>query len=226
MEKPSEKPAPDAAAIPAPKADGAEREPSPADIIAAAEQRLPIAALNDWVLFLQGPSDTLFAHNFAFDTEWKRLFRLVSLVLLMLGAIIAIFSIGLNASGQSWRDFASNSKYLLLILVVGAVVAVPYAFVLAPLLRIRITFVQTFFTVLLLGLPWLPLITLVWAIGRVWTGGLLVAIFLYIMTLVPVFNFCKGVAVLAKCRIWRPILSLAIPLGLALAVFAANVIWE
>ena len=198
----------------------------PVNIVAAAEQKLPIAALNDWITFLQGPSGPLFTEDSSFDAEWKRLFRLVTLVLLMLGAIIAIFSIGLNAAGQSWRDFASSSKYLLLILVVGAVVAVPYAFVLAPLLRIRITFVQTFFTVLLLGLPWLPLITLVWAIGKVWNGGLLVAILLYIMTLVPLHNFCKGVSVVARCRIWRPILSIVIPLGLAVAIFAANVVWE
>jgi hypothetical protein len=144
----------------------------------------------------------------------------------MLGAIIAIFSIGLNATGQSWRDFASSSKYLLLVLVAGAVVAVPYAFVLAPVLRIRITLVQTFFAVLLLGLPWLPLITLVWAFGKVWNGGLLVVILLYIMTLVPLYNFCKGVSVLGRCRIWRPILSLSVPLGFALAIFVANVVWD
>jgi hypothetical protein len=209
-----------------PEAPATEKDPSPTDIIAAAEQGLPLAALTDWITFLQGPSEPLFKRNCRFDTEWKRLFRLLSLVLLMLGAIMVIFSLGLTASGQSWRDFASNSKYLLLVLVVGAVVAVPYAFILAPLLRIRITFAQTFFTVLLLGLPWLPLITLVWAFGTAWSSGLLVAIFLYIMTLVPLYNFCKGVSVIAGCRTWRPILSLVIPLGLALAVFVANVVWE
>ena len=120
-------------------------DPPPVNIVAAVEQNLPIAALNDWITFLQGPSGTLFTEDSSFDAEWKRLFRLVTLVLLMLGAIIAIFSIGLNAAGQSWRDFASSSKYLLLILVVGAVVAVPYAFVLAPLLRIRITFCANIF---------------------------------------------------------------------------------
>jgi hypothetical protein len=177
-------------------------------------------------MFLQGPSDPLFSHNYNFENEWKRLFRLVGLVLLMLGAIVAIFSIGLTASGQGWRDFASNSKYLLLVLVSGAVVAVPYAFVLAPLLRIRITFVQTFFAILLLGLPWLPLITFVWAIGRVWTGGLVIAIFLYVMTLVPIVNFCKGVSRLSNCRLWQALLALLIPFLLGLTVFTANVIWE
>lgn len=218
-------PLPDSAP-PKPAAPAVEKDPSPLDIIAAAEQRLPVAALSDWLLFLQGPSEPVFKKDCSFDAEWKRLFRLLSLVLLMLGAIMVVFSLGLTASGQSWRDFASNSKYLLLVLVIGAVVAVPYAFVLAPLLRIRITFAQTFFTVLLLVLPWLPLITLVWAIGTVWGGGFLVAIFLYIMTLVPILHFCKGVSVIAGCRTWRPILSLVIPLGLALAVFIANVVWE
>lgn len=199
---------------------------SSSDIVAAVDQKLPLAALTDWLLFLQGPAEPVFSQNYNFENEWKRLFRLVGLVLLMLGAIVAIFSLGLNATGQGWRDFASNSKYLLLVLVSGAVVAVPYAFVLAPLLRIRITFVQTFFAVLLLGLPWLPLITFVWAIGRIWTGGLVIAIFLYIMTFALIVNFCKGVSRLSNCHIWRPIVSLLIPLVLALAVFAANVIWE
>lgn len=216
-------PKPDAPAK-EPGAPAKEKDPSAIDIIAATEQNLPVAALSDWVTFLQGPSEPLFKKNRSFDAEWKRLFRLLSLVLLMLGAIMVIFSLRLNASGQGWRDFASNSKYLLLVLVIGAVVAVPYSFVLAPLLRIRITFAQTFFIVLLLGLPWLPLITLVWALGTVWSGGLLVAILLYIMTLVPLNNFCKGVSVIAGCRIWKPILSVAIPLGLALAVFIANVV--
>ena len=223
------KPSPNAASPPtsaAPNTDAGSSTPSTADIVSAVEQKLPVAALTDWLMLLQGPSETLFSQNFNFENEWKRLFRLVGLVLLMLGAIVAIFSIGLNASGQGWRDFASNSKYLLMVLVSGAVVAVPYAFVLAPLLRIRVTFVQTFFAVLLLGLPWLPLITFVWAIGRVWSGGLVIAIFLYIMTLVPLFHFCKGISRLANCHVWRPIVSLLIPLVLGLTVFAANVIWE
>jgi hypothetical protein len=225
MSTPSPNAASSHAEVP-PNTDAANDIPLSTDIVNAVEQKLPVAILSDWLMLLQGPSETLFPEKYNFENEWKRLFRLVGLVLLMLGAIVAIFSIGLNASGQSWRDFASNSKYLLLILVSGAVVAVPYAFVLAPLLRIRVTFVQTFFAVLLLGLPWLPLITFVWAIGRVWSGGLVIAIFLYLMTLVPMVHFCRGISRLANCHIWRPIVSLLIPLVLGLTVFAANVIWE
>lgn len=192
------------------------------DIVAVAEQRLPIAALTDWVTFLQGPPESVFGHDISIDAEWKRLFRLAGLVLLMLGAIIIIFSLGLSEPGQKWQDLATKSEYMLLVLIIGAVIAVPYSFVLAPLVRIRITFVQTFFAVLFLGLPWLPLISLIWALGKVWTNGLIVALFLYILSLVPLYNFCKGVALISGCRPRRAVLSLAIPAAVALAIFVAN----
>src|SRR5258705_13144862 len=111
-------------------------------IIATTEPKLPIAALSDWVMLLQGPAAPLFTSECKFDQEWKRLFRVASLVLLMLGAIITAFSLGLNAAGQNWHTFVSSSRYFFLILVFGAVVAVPYAFLLAPLLRIRVSFSQ------------------------------------------------------------------------------------
>ena len=192
-------------------------------------QKLPVAALSDWVMLLQGPAPPLFAAQGKFDQEFKRLFRLVTVVLLMMGAVVTAFSLGLGAAGQDWQQFASNSSYLFLILVAGAVVSVPYAFVLAPLLRIRITFAQTFFSVLLLGLPWLPLIALIWAIGKVWTSGLAglaIPTFLYIMAIVPLYNFSKGVAIVSDCRLLRVFLSLLIPTFLALLFFIANFVWE
>lgn len=188
-------------------------------------QQLPIAALSDWLTLLQGPSTPLFTPEGKFDQEWKRLFRLVGVVLLMLGAIIAAFSLGLNAAGEDWQKFVSNSRYLFLVLVIGAVLAVPYAFMLAPMLRIKINLVQTFFSVLLLGLPWMPLVALIWAVGRVWTGGLVVTVFLYILMIVPLRNFCRGVQMISQCRPWQPYLSIMVPLVLALAVFVGNVVW-
>lgn len=188
-------------------------------------QKLPVAALSDWVMLLQGPAPPLFAAQSKFDQEFKRLFRLVTVVLLMMGAVVTAFSLGLGAAGKNWQQFASNSSYLFLILVVGAVVAVPYAFVLAPLLRIKITFAQTFFTVLLLGLPWLPLIALIWAVGKVWTSGLAgltIPIFLYIIGIVPLLNFSKGVAIVSGCGRLRVLLSLLIPTLLAVVFFVAN----
>lgn len=199
------------------------------NIVPGIHQRLPVAALSDWVTLLQGPGPPLFAAECKFDQEWKRLFRLVSIVLLMLGAVVTAFSLGLGAAGEDWRKFVSNSSYLFLILVIGAVVAVPYAFVLAPLLRIRITFVQAFFSVLLLGLPWLPLIALIWAVGKVWTSGLAglsVTVFLYILALVPVYNFSKGVAMVSNCKLWRVLISLFIPAVFVMTVFVANFVLE
>lgn len=198
------------------------------DIIPGAPQKVPVAVLTDWLLLLQGPAPPLFVASASFEQEFKRVFRLVTLVLLMLGAVVAVFSLGLGAAGKDWQQFASNSSYLFLILVVGAVVAVPYAFVLAPLLRIRITFIQTFFSVLLLGLPWLPLIALIWAVGKVWnsrSAGLTVTIFLYILGLVPFYNFSRGVSIISNCKMWRVLVSLLIPTLLGLAVFIANFVW-
>lgn len=199
------------------------------NVTTGTHQRLPVAALSDWVTLLQGPSPPLFAAECNFEQEWKRLFRLVSVVLLMLGAVITAFSLGLGAAGQDWKKFVSNSSYLFLILVIGAVVAAPYAFVLAPLLRIRITFVQAFFSVLLLGLPWVPLIALIWAVGKVWTSGLAglgVSIFLYILAIVPLYNFSKGVAIVSNCRLWRVLISIFIPFILAIAVFVPNFVLD
>jgi hypothetical protein len=186
------------------------------------EQRLYMTALSDWIIFMQGPPPTIFVTNYRFDGEWKRLFRLLTLVLLMLGAVIAVFSLGFAPPGKKLEDLANKSEYLFLVLVVGAVIAVPYAFVLAPLLRIRVTFSQTFFIVLLLGLPWLPLIGLVWAIGHTGTGGIIIVILLYLLSLRPLYNFCKGVSVVASCRLWRPIISILIPFAVGLTIFVAN----
>lgn len=192
-------------------------------------QKLPIAALSDWVHLLQGPAANWTEEECKFNQEWKRLFRLVSLVLLMFGAVVTVFSVGLGATGGDWKKFASNSSYLFLTLVIGAALSVPYAFVLAPLMRIRISFSQTFFSILLLGLPWLPLIALIWAVGKVWTTGLAglgVITFLYILGIVPLLNFSKAVARISSCKLWRVLISLLVPALLALMVFVANFVWE
>ena len=206
-----------------PPAGNNEPADSPIPVGAAPVPFLSTAALTDWVTFLQGPSQPTFDVTMT-NADWKRVFRLGALVLLMLGAILVIFSLGLGPEGGKWQDLATKTQYMLLILVVGAVLAVPYAFVLAPLLRIRITFTQTFFAILLLGLPWLPLIALIWALGRVWTNGIVVVVFLYILGLVPLVNFCKGVSIISGCRLRRVLLSLLIPAVLALAIFVANIV--
>lgn len=185
---------------------------------APAVQRLPIVALTEWVTSLQGPAPPLFEKEKNFEGEWLRLFRLASLVLLMLVLIVVVFSFGIAQAGIMWSDLAIR------ILVIGAVMSVPYAFLFAPLLRIKISFVQTFFTLLLLGLPWVPMLALVWALGIVWGSGMLQVPLLYIFSIVPLYNFCKGIAVIASCRTRRVVASLAIPLFLALAVFVAIIV--
>lgn len=181
-------------------------------------------SLTDWLTFLQGPAPPVFDSSTAFNAEWKRLIRLCALVLLLLSVITIAFSLGTGQPGEKWHLLATRTRDLMLVLGVGAVVAVLYAFMLAPLLRIRITFIQTLFALLMLGLPWLPLILFVQALGMVWTNGLVVGLFLSALALVPLYNFCKGVAIIAGCRPRRVMLSLAIPAVLALVVVIANVV--
>jgi hypothetical protein len=193
----------------------------------SAKLQMPLIALTDWVTLLQGPSDPLFSASAGFDREWRRLFRLIALVLLMLGAVIVAFSLGLHAAGEDWRMLASKGYYPPLMLLIGAILAVPYAFLLAPLCRIRITFSQTFFTILLLLLPWVPLFATVWAIGNIstkWGLGAVVTILSYVFVSVALYNFCKGVSILSSCRMWQALVSLLIPVALVLAYLIGNVV--
>jgi hypothetical protein len=189
---------------------------------AANTNRFLSASLTDWLMLLQGPAPPIFDSQTTFNAEWKRLFRLCALVLLMLGVITIAFSLGTGLPGEKWHLLATRTRGLLLVLGVSAVVAVLYAFMLAPLLRIHITFIQTLFVVLMLGLPWLPLIIFVQALGMVWSNGFIVSLFLAALTLVALYNLCKGVAIVAGCRPGRVVLSLAIPAVLALVIVIAN----
>jgi hypothetical protein len=192
--------------------------------------QLPRAALADWIDLLQGPASPIFSLNSDFKSEWGRLFRLLSLTLSMTGAILVVFSI---VQGD-WRTYANQMPYTLITLVIGAVLGVPYAFIIAPLMRIKIGFVPTFFSVLLLGLPWVPLFALVWAFGKAFAPpdgsnsltGFYVSIFFLILSFAVIYNFCRAVSIIAGCKFWRSLTSLLVPLLLLLIIKLMSIkIW-
>ena len=189
----------------------------------------PQAAFEDWINLLQGPAPPIFEENRNFSSEWGRLFRLLSLTLLMTGAILTIFSI---VKGD-WRTYATQIPYILIVLVIGVVVSAPYAFIIAPVMRIKINFTQTLFSVLLIGLPWLPPFILVWSFGRAFAPqeednvltGFYVVIFLLVLSFVVTVNFSRAVSLISGSKIWKVLTSLLVPLLLLIIIKLLSLGW-
>jgi heme A synthase len=189
-------------------------------------------ALNEWLNLLQGPTDTLFAQGTEFADGWKSLFRLIVLVLLMLMAVLTFSYVGQNHADpdQAFSNFAKNTvaqtRYSVIVILVGALFASLYALLLAPVFKVKIDIRQAFFAFLFLVLPWIPIVLFVWVLGIVLPDGPLVALFIpsFIFLIFPamfIYQFSRGIALISGCQKGRCLASIAVPF----AIVAVLILW-
>jgi hypothetical protein len=195
-------------------------------------------ALSDWLRLLQGPVEPPFVRNAEFQNQWQHLFRLIILALIMIVTVLTFSYLGLSTSEKEGilQAFAENTvgqtRYIIFIILIGALFAALYALIMAPLFKVKITIPQTFFTFLFLLLPWIPIVVLVWVFGYVLAGIPLLAFFIivFIYLIFPaiiVFRFSQGISLVSGCTKRRCLASVAIPFVLIYALMAWMTLrWE
>lgn len=183
-------------------------------------------ALSDWLHLLQGPAEPPFARGADFQNQWQQLFRLIVLVLLMIVTVLTFSYLGLSTSEKEgiMQAFAQNTvgqtRYIIFIVLIGALFAALYALIVAPIFKVKITIPQAFFTFLFLLLPWIPIVSLVWVFGFVLTDIPMIALFIpiFIFLIFPaivVFRFSQGISLVSGLTKRRCLASVAIPFFLA-----------
>lgn len=188
--------------------------------LSAAASQIPLG-LNEWITMLGNPDPEVFKPNPAF--EWTRLLRMVVVVLsfcgVMFGTALVVYR------GGSLYDIVFQ-KAPAAVLLAGALLAVGYTFV-ASLFGLSIRLREAFFTILLLGLPWLSLTAALY----VWAGaskatwmGLVLLIWILLAPLMLIRNICGGLSmILPDCNKWRIRCSVVIPVVLlAVALFLVH----
>jgi len=195
-------------------------------------------ALSDWLRLLQGPVEPPFARNADFQNQWQHLFRLMILVLLMIVTVLTFSYLGLSTSEKEgiMQAFAQNTvgqtRYIIFIVLIGALFAALYALIVAPIFKVKITIPQAFFTFLFLLLPWIPIVSLVWVFGFVLADVPLIAFFIiaFIFIIFPaivVFRFSQGISLVSGSTKRRCLASVAIPFVLIYALmFWMTLRWE
>lgn len=183
-------------------------------------------AVFDWLWLLGGPDKKTFAQPKAFPRpeDWTRLVRLMSMVL----ALAAAATGGVVLSGNVAVSVAvTESSTLLLALLVGAAIAVPYTYLAAAAFGVPLTVPQVVFSFLLVALPWLPLVILAKAIIPIALAPFMVFA-IYFTGAMIAMNFAKAVCLLVpRCPRWRVWGSVISTVGVSLTVWilwAANVV--
>jgi hypothetical protein len=167
---------------------------------------------SEWLALLGGPADPPFNEAVNFKNEWGRLTRLGVVVLVLLGAIWGI--------SYSFSNIKPTSPAFLWVLLGGAVLGIIYRTIFATIFRVKASLYDTFFVLLLLGLPWVPIIETVRAIGNRYSGNPLVGfpltITLYVIFFSCLWNISRGLAYVSRCPPWRALLSLLFPVALVI----------
>lgn len=174
----------------------------------------------DWLYFLGGNCPPIISEN---DLPWARLFGLLGLMLVLTGVIIGIPIISLNNFTKEGLVLALlESKPAIYLIIVGAIMAVVYSFLFARIFKVPINTTQAFFSILFLGLPWLPL----WAFVRnlvyidIPFRVLIINAWFVIAIVVPTVNFCKCISAwVPACPKWRIRASAFAPFVIAIGIF-------
>lgn len=188
--------------------------------LSAAASQIP-TGLNEWITMLGNPDPEVFKPDP--DFEWTRLLRMIFIVLSFTGVMLGTALIVYNDGNPADIVF---QKAPATVLLAGALIAVGYTFV-ASLFGINLGMRDAFFTILLVGLPWLSLTVAlyVWAAASkaAWMGPVLI-LWLLLAPFMIVRNVCRGVSMIVpECNKWRIRCSVVIPLVLISSVLF--VVW-
>jgi hypothetical protein len=189
------------------------------------------SAFDDWLRLLGGPDDPPFRVEATFELEWGRLFRLLGVVVFLSGVALGIPTIATEGLRKGFESMVVESKPALFLLMGGAALSAMYSFVFGSSFFIRklqcvpMTLRQSFFTMLLMGLPWLPPTALMKGLTHTDISSKRIVTFLiiawfYIAIIGFLYNFYRGVSIIhPRCPRWRILLSIMLPLAVLVALF-------
>jgi hypothetical protein len=174
------------------------------------------AALGDWLNLLQGPQAQAFIEGVK-TSDWFRVFRLLVVSLFLAGLALGTSYIKPELT-PNFNTLVLSSKPAMLLILGAAGFAVLYQ-LFASAFRIQVTLPQSFFAIVLLGLPWLPLMALAESFfyhSDVPLAGIIAGFGAQFFVLAAIFNFGRGVKQISNGPAWRIWLSLVIPVLLVI----------
>jgi succinate dehydrogenase hydrophobic anchor subunit len=170
-----------------------------------------ISVFADWLHLLDGPRQKVFA-EIVEQENWSRLFKLLTLALFLSGAIVGV-RLTIEYLLTDGPKSVLESQLALTFLIVGAMLATLYNGI-ARLFGIALTLPKSFFIILSLGLPWIPIFTVIDVIPSLPPFKLQGIIFLlsHLVLIKPIFNFIAGVKSVTGCAGWRVAVSIILPI--------------
>lgn len=187
-------------------------EVQPTDIQNESRGQRIIRILSDWLQLLSGPPSPVFT-DMVNRKDWPRLLNLMFLSLTFSGVALGV-NFGLAGFLTNPEEVLATSKPLIYVLLSGVLLATAYSLVSSPL-NVKVTLEQTFFILISLCLPWLPILIFVDAIRYLpsfpliflvnWVG--LIIVFLKVVS-----NFVQGVTEVSHSPKWRVWVTVAGPL--------------
>lgn len=178
----------------------------------ASTNRATMSVFADWLHLLDGPRHKVFA-QIVEKENWGRLFKLLTLVLFLSGAIVGA-RLTIEYLQKDGLNSVLESPLALTFLIVGAMLAALYNGI-ARLFGITLTLPKSFFIILSLGLPWIPIFTCIDVIPSLPEFKLQGVIFLlsHLVLIKPIFNFIAGVKSVTGCAGWRAAVSILLPIS-------------
>jgi hypothetical protein len=166
---------------------------------------------SDWLHLLDGPRHEVFSEIVKRE-DWARLFRLLMLCLLLAGAALGV-NITLAALQKNPISSVLESHLALTFLIIGAMLAVLYNGI-ARLFGVKLALTKSFFIILSLGLPWIPIFTSIDAIPSLPEFKLISVVFIlsHLVLIKPIINFYQGVVLMTKAARWRVLISVLTPI--------------
>ena len=170
-----------------------------------------ISVFADWLHLLDGPKHEVFT-QIVQQENWGRLFKLITLVLFLSGAIVGA-RLTIEYLQKDGLHSVLESPIALTFLIVGAMLAAFYNGI-ARLFGITLSLTKSFFIILSLGLPWIPIFTCIDVIPSLPQFKLQGILFLlsHLVLIKPIFNFIAGVKSVTGCAGWRVTISILLPI--------------
>lgn len=179
-----------------------------------------IKTFSDWLYLLDGPKHQVFT-DIVKNEDWSRLFKLLMLVLVLSGAVLGA-KITIETFQKAAVSSVLDSPLAMTFLLVAAMLAVAYSSI-ARIFGIRLTLPKSFFIILSLLLPWVPIANCIDTIQSLPSFKFIGVIFLlaHLLLIRPIYNFYQGVLIITHVARWRALLSILTPI----TIFAFLVIY-
>lgn len=169
-----------------------------------------VAAFSDWLSLFDGPKHKVFSQIVAKE-DWARLFRLLLLVLVLSGAVLGA-KLTIEALQHSVASVLENPLAITFV-IVGAMLAVAYSSI-ARVFGIKLSLTKSFFIILSLLLPWVPIANCIDTIQSLppFKGIGVIFLLAHLLLIRPIYNFYQGVVIISHAAKWRALASILLPI--------------